>query len=108
MIARRRKRAFGRDAPLFVVEHALRRHDRVGYEATTTQFPSSGTERGIMKPVRKILKRTLRVPFVYRVLTRIERRVMTPVLSGMGKMGKDEYVVLAVAESGLKRRSGGR
>jgi len=87
------------------LQEALR---RVGYEATTTQFLSSGTERGIMKPIRKILKRTLRVPFVYRVLTRIERRVMTPVLSGMGKMGKDEYVVLAVAESGPKRRSGGR
>jgi hypothetical protein len=87
------------------LQEALR---RVGYEATTTQFRSSGTERGIMKPVRKILKRTLRFPFVYRVLTRIERRVMTPVLSGMGKMGKDEYVVLTVAESGPKRRSGGR
>jgi SAM-dependent methyltransferase len=84
------------------LQEALR---RVGYEATTAQFPSSGTERGIMKPVRKILKRTLRFPFVYRALRRIERRVMTPVLACMGK---DEYVVLAVAESGLKRRSGGR
>jgi len=83
------------------LQEALR---RVGYEATITRFPSSGTERGVMKPARKMLKWTVQLPLVYRALKRIERRAVAPILSWMGR---DEYVVLAVAESGLKRSSGG-
>lgn len=83
------------------LEEALK---RAGYVATIIQFPSSGTQRGVMKPVRKLLKQTVRFPFLYRALRRTERRVIAPLLS---HAGKDEYVVLAIAENGLKTGSQG-
>lgn len=69
--------------------------ERTGYRVATREFTGSGTQRGPVRRLRKVVKRTLVLPPVYRALRRLDNRYLTRALS---PLGKDAYVVLAVAE----------
>lgn len=69
--------------------------ERGGFRVTIKEFGSSGTQGGPMRYGRKILKRSLVFPPMYRALRRIENRYLARALS---PLGKDAYVVLAFGE----------
>jgi hypothetical protein len=66
-----------------------------GYEAEVTELPGTGNEAKAMRPLRKVLKRTIVVPSVYRTARRIEHRIVPRVLA---PIGLEAYVVHATAE----------
>ncbi len=66
-----------------------------GYEATVVQLAGTGNEASVMRPLRKIMKRTIAFPPVYRFARRIEHRIIGRLLSPVGRHG---YVVHALAE----------
>jgi hypothetical protein len=68
---------------------------RSGYRGTVTELAGTGNESRFLRPVRKLVKRSVRVPVVYRSLRRVEHRIVSKVV---GPLGRDAYVVLGLAE----------
>jgi len=69
--------------------------ERAGYEPEVTNVAGTGNEAKLMRPIRKVVKRTVSVPPVYRLARRIEQRVMPRVLT---PVANEAYVVHGVAE----------
>lgn len=68
---------------------------RSGYRSSIRELASTGNESPLLRPIRKVLKQSIRVPAVYRGFRRIEHRFVRRVVHRAGRAG---YVVLAFAE----------
>jgi hypothetical protein len=69
--------------------------ERAGYDPEVTNLAGTGNEARLMRPVRKVMKRTVSIPPVYRLARRIEQRVMPRVLT---PVANEAYVVHGLAE----------
>ena len=69
---------------------------RAGYgRVAAAELAGTGNEAPALKPIRKVLKQSIRVPAVYRLFRRIEHKVVARAARPLGRPG---YVVLAFAE----------
>jgi SAM-dependent methyltransferase len=69
---------------------------RAGYARVEAgELAGTGNEAALLRPVRKVMKQSIRLPGVYRFLRRVEHRVVARVARPLAKPG---YVVLAFAE----------
>jgi len=66
-----------------------------GYQPEVVELAGTGNEATVLRPLRKIVKRTIAIPPIYRFARRIEHQLLGHVLATAGRKA---YVVHAIAE----------
>jgi hypothetical protein len=69
--------------------------DAAGYHVRVVEHEEHGSQRGVMSPARQLLKKTIVFPPLYRLLRRMELRVVDPVLT---PLTQSAYVVQAFGQ----------
>ena len=61
--------------------------ERAGYKATGIGVRSTGSEHGLVRPLRSLMRKTIKLPWVYRFSKRVQRRVLPVVLKPLQQEG---------------------
>lgn len=72
---------------------------RAGYQASSIGVRSTGSEHMLIRPIRSLMRRTIKVPGVYRLSKRIQRRILPMVLRPLQQEG---FSVVGFGEPPLK------
>jgi SAM-dependent methyltransferase len=60
---------------------------RAGYDARAVGVRSTGSEHGLIRPIRSIMRHTIKLPMIYRFSKRIQRRVLPAVIKPLQQEG---------------------
>jgi SAM-dependent methyltransferase len=72
---------------------------RAGYNAHSVGVRSTGSEHTLIRPIRFLMRRTIKVPGVYRMSKRIQRRILPKV---MGPLQQEGFSVIGFGEPPAK------